>query len=281
MMIDQLITAAILIVLFYVIFYIGKIVYDVFHRGFDLTHELVRKDNPAIALSVSGYYLGLVIALGGILVGPDQGIVDDVIDLCIYGLLSIFLLNVSGIFCDRLILYRFKVTEELVRDQNSGTGVVSFSVSVASGLVIFGAVSGQGGNIWTAVAFWAIGQVLLIAAGAVYNRMVPYDIHEQIEKDNVAAGVSFAGALTAMGVVVGLAAEGNFQSWAEDLPGFVLIAFVGLLLLPLIRFLTDKILLPTVRLSDEIAEQEKPNVGAAYIEAISYIAASFIIYWCI
>jgi len=41
------------------------------------------------------------------------------------------------------------------------------------------------------------------------------------------------------------------------------------------------VLLPTVKLSDEISAQEKPNVGAAYIEAFSYIAAAFIISWCV
>jgi len=45
--------------------------------------------------------------------------------------------------------------------------------------------------------------------------------------------------------------------------------------------MTDKVLLPTVKLTDEIANQEVPNVGAAYIEAFAYIAAAFIIYWCI
>ncbi|MDD2390689.1 MAG: DUF350 domain-containing protein [Desulfobacterales bacterium] len=281
MNLDQFITAIVLIGIFYLIFFIGKIVYGWIHWDYDLTEELVQKDNPAVALSVGGYYLGLVIAVGGILVGPDQTIVDELIDLCVYGLMSILLLNVSWFLCDKFILYRFKMNDELIRDQNPGTGVVSFGVSVASGLVIYGSVSGEGGNIWTSIAFWAIGQVMLIAAGLVYNRMIPYDLHEQIEKDNVAAGVSFAGALIAMGVIVGLAAEGDFESWSADLSGFILVSLSGLVLLPVIRFLTDKILIPTVSLSDEIARQEKPNVGAAYIEAISYIAASFIIYWCV
>ena len=34
-------------------------------------------------------------------------------------------------------------------------------------------------------------------------------------------------------------------------------------------------------LTDEIANQEKPNLGAAYIEGISYIAAAFVISWCV
>jgi Domain of Unknown Function (DUF350) len=84
-----------------------------------------------------------------------------------------------------------------------------------------------------------------------------------------------------MGIVIGLTAAGDFESLAEDLPGFLLVALLGLVMLPFVRFLTDKVLLPTVKLTDEIAGQETPNIGAAYIEAFSYIAAAFVISWCL
>ena len=281
MIIDNILTAVILIILFYIIFFIGKVINDLLHRNYNLTEELVEKDNPAIALATAGYYLGLILCIGGALVGPSHGILEDIIDLFVYGLLGIILLNLSWFICDKLILYKFKTADELIRDQNQGTGAVSFAASIASGLVIFGSISGEGGNIWTAVAFWTMGQILLILAGLIYNFITPYDIHKEIENDNVAAGVSFAGALIAMGIIVGLAAEGDFDSWSEDFSKFVYISISGLVILPFIRMLTDKVLLPGVRLSDEIAEQEKPNLGAAYIEAFSYITAGLVIYWCV
>jgi uncharacterized membrane protein YjfL (UPF0719 family) len=152
---------------------------------------------------------------------------------------------------------------------------------VASGLVIFGAVSGEGGSIWTAIAFWAIGQLMLMIAVYLYNFILPFDIHDEIEKDNVAAGISLSGVLIAMGIIIGLAAEGDFYTWRTDLPEFTAFALLGLVLLPVVRFLTDRILLPTVKLTDEIAGQDTPNVGAAYIEAFSYVAAALIVFWCI
>ena len=281
MKLDIIITGLILIAAFYVLLLIGKVVNDLLHREYRLNFELVEKDNAALALAMAGYYFGLVLAIGGGLVGPGVSIIDDVIDLCIYGLLGIVLVNVSWYICDKLILFRFKVSEELIRDHNQGTGVVSAGVSIASGFIIFGSVQGQGGSIWTVIGFWAIGQVILILAGLIYNLITPYSIHDEIEKDNVAAGVSFAGALVAIGAIIGFAAESDFESWAINLPDYLGYAALGLALLPLIRLLTDKVLLPTVNLTDEIAGQQKPNVGAAYIEAFSYIAAAFIIYWCI
>ncbi len=278
---DNLVSAAIFIIVFFIFFFIGKVINDLLHREYKLNFELVEKDNAALALAVVGYYFGLVLAIGGTIAGPSLGLVEDLYDLVIYGILSIILLNISWFLCDKLILYKFRVSEELIRDHNQGTGVISAGISVASGFIIYGAVSGEGGSIWTVLVFWALGQVLLILAGLVYELITPYNIHEEIEKDNVAAGVSFAGALVSIGVIIGLAGEGDFTAWSIDLPVYIGFAVLGLILLPIIRLLTDKLLLPTVKLSNEISAQEKPNVGAAYIEAFSYIAAAFIISWCV
>ena len=281
MKLDTIITGLILIAAFYVMLFIGKIINDLLHREYKLNFELVEKDNAALALAMAGYYFGLVLAIGGTLAGPGISIIDDLMDLCIYGLLSIILVNASWYICDKLLLFKFKISEELIRDHNQGTGAVSAGMSIASGFIIFGSVQGKGGSIWTVIVFWAIGQIILILAGLIYNLITPYNIHDEIEKDNVAAGVSFAGALIAVGVIIGLAAESDFESWATNLPDYLGYAALGLVLLPLVRLLTDKVLLPTVNLTDEIASQEKPNVGAAYIEAFSYVAAAFIICWCI
>ncbi len=280
-LLDDLLTALVLIIVFYILFFLGKWINDLLHKEYNLTYELVERDNPALCLAMAGYYLGLVLAIGGTVVGPSGGLINDILDLVIYGILSIILLNLSWYMCDKLILYQFKISDELIRDQNPGTGAVSFGVSVASGLVIFGSVAGEGGSIWSAAAFWLVGQLMLICAAWVYKWMVPFDLHAEIEKDNIAAGVSFGGALIAVGIVVGLSAKINFYSWTEDLPRFVVIALISLVLLPGVRFLTDKVLLPTVKLTDEIAMQEVPNVGAAYIEALSYIGGAFVVYWCV
>ncbi len=278
---DRLLTAIIYLVLFYVLFFIGKLVHRLLHREYDLSAELVEKDNPAVAIALTGYYLGMVFAIGGSIVGPSYGLVMDMVYLGIYGLLGIVLLNISWFLCDLLILNRFKISEELIRDRNCGTAVISFGMSFASGLIIFGSMSGEGGGILSALAFWIVGQVILVIAGRVYAAIIPYDVHAEIEKDNVAAGVGFAGALIGIGIVVGLAAQTEFQSWAESLGSYVVIAVAGLILLPAIRFLTDLVLIPNVKLTDEIANQEIPNVGAAFIEAFSYIAASLVLLWCI
>ena len=61
---DRLLTAIIYLVLFYVLFFIGKLVHRLLHREYDLSRELVEKDNPAVALALTGYYIGMVFAIG-------------------------------------------------------------------------------------------------------------------------------------------------------------------------------------------------------------------------
>ncbi len=278
---DRLLTAIIYIALFYVLFFIGKLVHRLLHREYNLGVELVEKDNPAVALALTGYYLGMVFAIGGAIVGPSYGLVMDMIYLCVYGLLGIVLLNISWFLCDLAILNRFKISDELIRDRNCGTAAVSCGMSVASGIIIFGSVSGEGGGMLSALVFWIVGQIILVVAGRIYAAIIPYDVLAEIEKDNVAAGLGFAGALIGIGVVVGLAAQHEFQSWAESLGSYLIISAAGLILLPVIRFLTDLVLIPKVRLTDEIAGQEQPNIGAAYIEGFSYIAASLVLLWCV
>jgi len=43
----------------------------------------------------------------------------------------------------------------------------------------------------------------------------------------------------------------------------------------------DLILVPGVKISDEIVRQEIPNLGAGLIEAFAYIAGSLLIAWSI
>ena len=168
-----------------------------------------------------------------------------------------------------------------MQDQNCGTGVVEFAIFIATGLNIFGALYGLGGSIVTAVVFWFVGQIALILASKYYNFITQYNIHEQIENDNVAVGIGFAGALIAIGNLLRAASAENFISWQDNLPTFILFIGVGIILLPVIRVLTDRILLPGRSLSDELVNQVKPNQGAAFLEASSYIGTSFLITWCI
>ena len=274
--VNQILTGFIYLAVVLALLVIGKWVYDALHRRFVLRTELIEKDNVAVALAVAGYYLGLVIVLGGVVSGPASfSVVDDVIGLVIFGLLAIVLLNLSAWINDKVVFSSFDNEKEIVEDRNAGMGAVEGGNYVAVGLVTAGAMSGEGGLL-PGLVFWVSGLVALVVAGLLYDKITSYDLHDQIEKNNVAVGVAFAGVLIGFGNIIRLAGQGDFVSWNESLTEFGYYTVVGLILLPFIRLFADKVLLPGASLSDELVKA-RPNLGAGVIEAVIYLAASMLI----
>ena len=265
----------------FILFLLGKFVYQLIHKDADIDDEMVNKDNLAFAWAHVGYYAGLVVAIGGVISGDSNGLVNDLIAIFAYGLVAIVLLNLTILINDKLILSKFKVRKEILEDRNIGTGVVEGASALASGLIIYGALTIDGQSHFDAFAVWVIGQIFLIVTAKVYNAITPYDIHEHIEKDNIAVGVGFAGALVAVANLIRFGISQEFTTLSETVIIMLVDTGLGLLLLPVVRILTDKLLLPKRKMVDEIIHQEKPNIGVALIEAFAYVGGSMIITWCL
>lgn len=261
--------------------WIGKLVRDVLTR-YRIDEELTDKNNAAVGLALAGYYIGLAIAISGVVTGPESDTLGaDLISVGVYSLIAIVLLNISALINDKLILYKFNNQNELVNDKNSGTGATMAGSYLATGLIVNAAVSGEVAGGWVkgliaCLVFFALGQVVLVLAGLWYQLITKYDIHKVIGEDNnVAAGVGFGGFLFAMGYVLRAAMTGESVSWSVDLISFALYVAIALILLTIGRLITDKIFLPKAKISDEIGGQG--NIAAASIAAAIYIAIAVLI----
>lgn len=264
------------LVLFAVLFVLGKWLNDLV-TSHAVDRELTERDNPALAISTAGYYLGIIIIFLGALIGPSTSLLWDLLIVGGYGLGGIGLLLLSRVINDRLILRGFSAQRELIEDQNSGTGAVLFGSYVASALIVAGSIQGEGGGPHTALVFYGLGQVALIAFTWLYDWLAPYSLLDQIEKDNVAAGVGFGGALIAIGIIVMRAVSGDFVSWAEDLQylgGNVLLVFVYL---AGVRFFFDRVIIPQSDLSVEITRDR--NVGAGLLEGAVSIGFAAVLFF--
>ena len=255
---------------------------------YHIQEQLDRKDNVALAASISGYYFGVILVFLGGLYQPFIVIADDNLGFTAaywreaglvfaYSLAGIIVLNISRIVVDKLVLHDFNTEDEIIRDRNVGTGAVEFAVYVSVGLIIAGAISGEGGGPLAAAVFFILGLAALILYTFIYEWTTPFDIHEQIENDNAAVGVALAGNLIAIGIVVFKAVFGEFTSWADSLAGFAVYAVLGFILLYAIRFAVDKTLFPRVNVSDELANDR--NLGAAFIESAALISVSLILFF--
>ncbi len=264
------------LVLFAVVFVAGKWINDAV-AAYSIDQQLTKKDNPALAISTAGYYIGIIIVYIGALIGPSTTLLYDLLIVGGYGLGGILLLLLARLINDRLILRGFSADQELIEDQNPGAGAVLFGSYVASALIVAGSIHGEGGGPHTALAFFALGQGALIAFTWIYDLMVPYSLLDQIEEDNVAAGVGFGGALVAIGIIVMRAVSGDFVSWVANLQYLgwnVLLVFVYLVG---IRFFFDKVVIPRHDLNSEIAEDW--NVGAGLLEGAVSIGFAAVLFF--
>ncbi|MEP1096690.1 MAG: DUF350 domain-containing protein, partial [Cyclobacteriaceae bacterium] len=104
---DGILTTLLYILASFALFVIGKFVYQIFHPKVKIGYELVENDNLAFAFAHVGYFIGLLLAIGSAVLGESDGLVADMINIGIYGALSIVLLNLSIIINDKLILSKF------------------------------------------------------------------------------------------------------------------------------------------------------------------------------
>ena len=282
---DGLLTTLTYIAVSFLLFFIGKIAYQLFHPRVKVAYELVENDNLAFAFAHVGYFIGLLLSIGSVMLGESEGLVNDLMGIGIYGLLSIVLLNLSLIINDKIILSNFDLKKEIFDDKNVGTGIVEGTNAIATGLVVMGAITGEGygelGPIVNVLVYWILGQVILFVTSKIYNLMTSYDVHYHIERGNIAVAVGYSGAIIAIGNLINNALAHDFDSWMVTVQDVGFNVIVGFAFLPIARFLTDKILLPGQKLTDEIVNQEDPNVGAAIVEAFAYVGGSMLIVWAL
>ncbi|MEP5339189.1 MAG: DUF350 domain-containing protein [Algibacter sp.] len=269
----------------FLIFIIGKIAYKILHPNINIEQELVEKDNFAFILSYVGYFSALIIAIGGAIVGESYDFITDIQHIFIYGIIAILLLLIAAWISNKVILNKFDLKKEIITDKNEGSGIIEAAIYIANGLILYGALIGESETliegVFTFLIYWIIGNIVLVLASKIFIAWMGYSIHDEIEKDNVAVGISFSGAILAIGIIIMNAILDPFLDWTTTIIDISLQTVLGCLLLPIMRVFADKILLPGRKLTDEIINQEKPNIGAGLIEAFAYIASAILITWSI
>jgi uncharacterized membrane protein YjfL (UPF0719 family) len=270
------------------VFFCGKVVKD-FLTPFNDDHELTTNDNPALGLSVAGYYLSVMIIYLGAALGPaisPGAFLSDgefyasvglqLLYTACWSVAGIFALNFARYILDKFTLGHFSVETEIMRDRNLGAGAAEFGSYIASALVIASAIYGETGGILTAAIFFVLGQLYLIGFTKLYQYMTPFNVHDQIEKGNNAAGIALAGNFIGMGLVVAAVSRIPFTGWVDVVGSFLVTLVIGTVFLVIGRQVADKILLPGKSLNDEIATDR--NCAAALVEGAAVISFGALIF---
>jgi uncharacterized membrane protein YjfL (UPF0719 family) len=262
--------APVYLVVCLIILILAKWAYNLVHP-FNLNEQLHQKDNKAVALSFLGFMLGtgyiLLKMLSHETIEASQKLNSfgsDLISLISWSLIGIVLMLIARVINDKVLLRHFSNTKELIEDRNIGTGAVEFGAYLGTGILIAAALTGEGqGSFLQSLAlvliYFVFGQVSFLAFAWIYQKLANYDLHDEIEKDNAAAGLGFGLSLVAMGLMMG-----HFISENDSLIGASIWFILSTFSLIACRIFVDKLILPGADLDIEISRDR--NWGAAILE---------------
>jgi len=245
--------------------------------------------NLAVGLRRAGLYLGISIALSGALSGTSGGFFLDLIQLIVDGLIITGFLFSSRFINDFIMMGHLNNDLECVKEftladgrkitGNTALGTVEASMYIATGFILKGSLSGGGGTFFqslvSAVLFFVLGQIALLAFGFIYELITPFNVRQEIKQNNLAAGIGLGGILIALGIILMGSISGPFTGWANDLAGFSIYTAYGMVMLLILRSVLDRILLPTTSLAVEIKEDR--NVAALIVVESAIAAVAVII----
>lgn len=259
----------------------AKVVYSWF-VPYSLKKELAQVDNPAVGIVFSGYLVGVICVICGTLAGAGFNASEsphfllELPILIFYGTLGVILLILTGFVNNRLILKDFFSYKSLVESSNKSIGVIAASVYLSTGLIIAGGIHGSMDPVSVLVSH-VIGQSALLVFSVFYQWVTKYNEKIEIgEKRNLAAGFSFGGNLIAYSLILMKAVSAtDVVFWEYRLRYFGYYALLGGLLLVLLHIINERIILPEVKLSDEIVNDQ--NINAGLLDAVTSIGAAAIL----
>ena len=242
--------------------------------------------NIAVGLRRGGLYLGIAVALSGAMGGSSNGFFLDIIQLLIDGLIIAGFMFSSRFINDLFMLGHINNDEECIKIfqqpdgrevvGNTAVGMVEAGMYIATGFILNGSLSGSGGTFFqgivSAVLFFIVGQITLLLFGLLYELITPFNVRNEIKNNNLAAGIGLGGILMALGIILMSSISGPFTGWTNDLAGFGIYAFFGIVMLLIFRIVIDRLLLPTTDIATEVKEDRNVAALIVVVSAINAVA---------
>lgn len=261
--------------------WLGFVLFDRF-LGIRIQRDLVDARNPAIGILLGAFLIGSAIGLEGLYFGRHEDPTWTAIGrLATEGLLVLPLMFASIWINDRLILYRFKIMNEIKVDQNLGIACGVAGSCLASGLVIDGVLTGYSATLLDAlrdiVLYWLLAQGLMVATVYLDQLVRPYGFHETLEEDeNLAVGISLCSFLTGIGFISRAAViHAGHQIWWQET-----IVSCGLALAGVAFFVVARRVLSPIFLKNRQNLQEvelRNNFAASCVLSGAHVALSLLI----
>lgn len=261
------------VALFFLVILTAKWLYN-FTVPYNTFQEITENKNLALAVSIVGFLGANSIIYVAVLIGPSYGLITDLLNVTLYTALGMALLLVSRFINNKVLLHSFCNHSHILEKQSLSVGFIQAASYITSGLIIAGSLMGDG-DIFSALVFYALGQILLILFARFYDFCTKFDLLVELEKNNFAAAISFSATIIAIGIILLHALIGDFHSWQSSLTLFFIDAAIALIALPITRLLVDKALMPSVNIDQAI--QENQNTAVASLEGAVAICTALVI----
>jgi uncharacterized membrane protein YjfL (UPF0719 family) len=263
-----------------VILFVAKLARDqvLKRRGYSVNERVVKQGSLGAAVSQVGYLIGILLGFLGAISFAAQApsFASMAGHLAVFGLLAVVLQLVADILSDKLIFRGISRPTDSGEDDNISLAVGKAGVSVATGLVLRGAMVDPTAGVLACMAWFIVGQVLMVLAVLLYCGLTPYDDLAEIRRNNVAASFPIIGILLALGLVIeaAIASKGN----GDLVPTVMHVGkFLGvsIVLVYVFRLVASRVLLPKLKLATAIVERR--SVAAGLQEGISFFLVALIV----
>jgi uncharacterized membrane protein YjfL (UPF0719 family) len=238
---------------------------------FDDDAAVAKDKNLAVAARRFGLYIGICLAMAGILGSGFRRV--DYYYLILDGTITTILFFAAHYINDYLVVPNVR-NNDLIQAGNLPTGLVEAASFIATGILLNGAFAGESGGVITAVVFFLLGQISLILAIKIHQKVYRFNITECVKANNLSAGVTVAGLLISYSLILRSSITGDFMGWIESFTFFALSAATGIVLLLIFEKVADFIFLPKTTITEEIHEG---NTAAILLIQGIVIALSLVI----
>lgn len=225
--------------------------------------QLQQIETAALALSYGGYCCAHSLIFVGLLDCLSDSLSAQVVSMLTWMALAACALLLSQATSNLVLLRRVASPGRLLRQNNVAAALVDVGHSLAAGLIIQAAVSGESafleGGIVGFCLYYAASQLLFLAFSLLYQALTRYNDIQLLARGNAAAGVGHCLSQVALGYMLASPVRKG-----ASLVQFCYQAAISMVLQLLARLFVDRALLPRRALDLEI--EEDLNWGAALIE---------------
>lgn len=239
-----------------------------------------RGKNPAYLFVQAGHVAAILLLVPGVVreALTHDSLAANIGWAALFGVSGVLLIQLVGELGIRLLLSATLKHE--LETGNVAAGVAAGANYVAVGILAAPAIAGSDfQGLGLSCAFFSLAVATQAGYVSLFRALTVYDDAEQIQGENLAAALSYAGLTVAVSLVLARALTGgDFEGWGPALTGYAGVAATALALYPVRQLLVGGLVLgraPTLRggALDHAIGVER-NAGMAALEALAYLATA-------